>query len=130
MNRDRFRGSTSPRPAEWHLLHRGSVAQWIRARASEARSRGFDSLLAQDDFSNGYNWRRKALPHRGEEEEFEKTFFLFRCGIIEDDRREKKGVSIMAAAYLPSILVPLVGLVFPAIAMASLFLYIEKEEIV
>lgn len=35
----------------------------------------------------------------------------------------------MAAAYLPSILVPLVGLVFPAIAMASLFLYIEKEEI-
>ncbi len=56
MNRDRFRGSTSPRPAEWHLLHRGSVAQWIRARASEARSRGFDSLLAQDDFSNGYNW--------------------------------------------------------------------------
>ncbi len=70
------------------------------------------------------------MPHRGEEEEFEKTFFLFRCGIIEDDRREKKGVSIMAAAYLPSILVPLVGLVFPAIAMASLFLYIEKEEIV
>ena len=35
----------------------------------------------------------------------------------------------MAASYLPSILVPLVGLVFPAIAMASLFLYIEKEEI-
>ena len=36
----------------------------------------------------------------------------------------------MTAAYLPSILVPLVGLVFPAIAMASLFIYIEKEEIV
>jgi photosystem I subunit VIII len=36
----------------------------------------------------------------------------------------------MAASYLPSILVPLVGLVFPAVAMASLFLYIEKEEIV
>ena len=35
----------------------------------------------------------------------------------------------MAAAYLPSVLVPLVGLVFPAIAMASLFIYIEKEEI-
>lgn len=35
----------------------------------------------------------------------------------------------MAAAYLPSVLVPLVGLVFPAIAMASLFLYIEREEI-
>ena len=31
---------------------------------------------------------------------------------------------------LPSILVPLVGLVLPAIAMASLFFYIEREEIV
>jgi photosystem I subunit 8 len=41
----------------------------------------------------------------------------------------KKGIFIMAAAYLPSILVPLVGLIFPAIAMASLFLYIEQEEI-
>lgn len=36
----------------------------------------------------------------------------------------------MTAAYLPTILVPLVGLVFPAITMASLFLYVEKEEIV
>ena len=46
-------------------------------------------------------------------------------------RQERKKESLfMAAAYLPSILVPLVGLVFPAIAMASLFLYIEKEEIV
>lgn len=27
---------------------------------------------------------------------------------------------------LPSIFVPLVGLVFPAIAMASLFLYVQK----
>ena len=35
----------------------------------------------------------------------------------------------MLSLYLPSILVPLVGLVFPAIAMASLFLYIEKEQI-
>lgn len=35
----------------------------------------------------------------------------------------------MAAQILPSILVPLVGLVFPAIAMASMFLYIEQEEI-
>lgn len=30
--------------------------------------------------------------------------------------------------YLPSILVPLVGLVFPAIAMSFLFLYIERED--
>lgn len=35
----------------------------------------------------------------------------------------------MTASYLPSILVPLVGLVFPAIAMASIFVYIEKQEI-
>ena len=35
----------------------------------------------------------------------------------------------MTASILPSIFVPLVGLVFPAIAMASLFLYIEKDQI-
>ncbi|YP_717255.1 photosystem I subunit VIII (chloroplast) [Ostreococcus tauri] len=35
----------------------------------------------------------------------------------------------MAASLLPSIFVPLVGLVFPAVAMASLFLYIEKEQV-
>nr|YP_010455877.1 photosystem I subunit VIII [Tetraselmis marina]UUA64553.1 photosystem I subunit VIII [Tetraselmis marina] len=35
----------------------------------------------------------------------------------------------MAMSLLPSIFVPLVGLVFPAIAMASLFLYIEKDQI-
>lgn len=33
------------------------------------------------------------------------------------------------SSILPSILVPLVGLVFPAVAMASMFLYIEKEQI-
>jgi photosystem I subunit VIII len=36
----------------------------------------------------------------------------------------------MAAAFLPSILVPLVGIVFPAVAMAFLFLYIEREDAV
>nr|ARO91101.1 photosystem I reaction centre subunit VIII [Flintiella sanguinaria] len=35
----------------------------------------------------------------------------------------------MTAAYLPSILVPLVGLIFPAISMALLFIYIEQEDI-
>ncbi|MEM6522045.1 MAG: photosystem I reaction center subunit VIII [Cyanobacteria bacterium P01_C01_bin.70] len=34
----------------------------------------------------------------------------------------------MAASFLPAILVPLVGLVFPAVAMAFLFLYIERDE--
>jgi photosystem I subunit VIII len=29
---------------------------------------------------------------------------------------------------LPSVLVPITGLVFPAIAMAFLFLYIERED--
>lgn len=36
----------------------------------------------------------------------------------------------MTASYLPSIFVPLIGLVFPAITMASLFIYIEQEEII
>nr|YP_009116180.1 PsaI [Orthotrichum rogeri]YP_009136240.1 PsaI [Orthotrichum obtusifolium]YP_009629014.1 PsaI [Lewinskya incana]YP_009645931.1 photosystem I subunit VIII [Stoneobryum bunyaense]YP_009646013.1 PsaI [Ulota bruchii]YP_010188562.1 PsaI [Pseudanomodon attenuatus]YP_010188924.1 PsaI [Orthotrichum stellatum]YP_010189085.1 PsaI [Ulota hutchinsiae]YP_010587320.1 photosystem I subunit VIII [Anomodon rugelii]AJD22494.1 PsaI [Orthotrichum rogeri]AKC99492.1 PsaI [Orthotrichum obtusifolium]QBX99097. len=36
----------------------------------------------------------------------------------------------MTASYLPSILVPLIGLVFPAITMASLFIYIEQDEII
>jgi photosystem I subunit 8 len=35
----------------------------------------------------------------------------------------------MTAAYLPSILVPLVGLFFPGISMAFLFIYIEQEKI-
>ena len=35
----------------------------------------------------------------------------------------------MNATYLPSILVPLVGIVFPAFSMALLFLYIEKDDI-
>jgi photosystem I subunit 8 len=35
----------------------------------------------------------------------------------------------MLSDILPSILVPLVGLVFPAVAMASLFLYIESEQV-
>jgi photosystem I subunit 8 len=34
----------------------------------------------------------------------------------------------MPAAFLPSILVPLVGIIFPAVAMAFLFLYIERDE--
>jgi photosystem I subunit VIII len=33
----------------------------------------------------------------------------------------------MAASFLPSVLVPLVGLVFPAVAMALLFVYIEQD---
>ncbi|CAM9094924.1 unnamed protein product [Discosporangium mesarthrocarpum] len=35
----------------------------------------------------------------------------------------------MALSYLPSILVPLVGIIFPAIGMGFLFMYIEKDEI-
>lgn len=36
----------------------------------------------------------------------------------------------MAASFLPSIMVPMVGIVFPAVAMAFLFLYIEREDAV
>nr|YP_011027463.1 photosystem I subunit VIII [Sedum sediforme]WQN01797.1 photosystem I subunit VIII [Sedum sediforme] len=35
----------------------------------------------------------------------------------------------MTTLNLPYILVPLVGLVFPAMAMASLFLHIQKNKI-
>nr|YP_009519348.1 photosystem I reaction center subunit VIII [Pseudocodium devriesii]AYC65427.1 photosystem I reaction center subunit VIII [Pseudocodium devriesii] len=35
----------------------------------------------------------------------------------------------MTAAYLPEIFVPLVGLFFPVVAMASLFIYIESSSI-
>jgi len=34
----------------------------------------------------------------------------------------------MEAAYLPSILVPLVGLIFPAFSMALFFIYISVDE--
>ncbi|MCG6137594.1 MAG: photosystem I reaction center subunit VIII, partial [Nostoc sp. LLA-1] len=33
------------------------------------------------------------------------------------------------ASFLPSILVPLTGLVFPAVTMAFLLLYIERDDI-
>ncbi len=35
----------------------------------------------------------------------------------------------MAASFLPSILVPLTGLIFPAVTMAFFFLYIERDDI-
>ena len=35
----------------------------------------------------------------------------------------------MTADFLPSIFVPLVGLIFPAVVMASVFLYIENSVI-
>lgn len=40
------------------------------------------------------------------------------------------GNTCMAASYLPSVLVPLVGIIFPAVTMAFLFLYIEREDAV
>ena len=35
----------------------------------------------------------------------------------------------MVSAYLPSILVPIVGIVFPALSMALFFLYISMDDI-
>jgi photosystem I reaction center subunit VIII len=32
-------------------------------------------------------------------------------------------------SILPSLLVPLVGIIFPAIAMSTFFLYAEKDEL-
>lgn len=34
----------------------------------------------------------------------------------------------MAASYLPSIFVPIIGWIFPAITIAFLFIYIERED--
>nr|YP_009396137.1 photosystem I reaction center subunit VIII [Melanothamnus harveyi]ARW65478.1 photosystem I reaction center subunit VIII [Melanothamnus harveyi] len=36
----------------------------------------------------------------------------------------------MASSYLPSILTPIVGILFPGISMALLFIYIEQDSIV
>jgi photosystem I subunit 8 len=36
----------------------------------------------------------------------------------------------MVSAYLPSILVPLVGLIFPAFSMALFFIYISGDDII
>lgn len=38
-------------------------------------------------------------------------------------------IKSMAAAFLPSILVPIVGLVFPALSMALFFIYISIDDI-
>ena len=35
----------------------------------------------------------------------------------------------MTAAFLPAILIPLVGLIFPAISMALFFIYISIDDI-
>jgi len=35
----------------------------------------------------------------------------------------------MAAAFLPSILVPLVGIIFPAFSMALFFLFISLDNL-
>ncbi|MBC6429773.1 photosystem I reaction center subunit VIII [Nostoc sp. HG1] len=35
----------------------------------------------------------------------------------------------MAASFLPSILVPIIGLVLPTVTFAFLFLYIERDDI-
>ncbi len=35
----------------------------------------------------------------------------------------------MIAPYFPSILVPIIGIFLPALAIASLFVYIEKDTV-
>jgi photosystem I subunit VIII len=56
-----------------------------------------------------------------------------KSGFLNNDKGNNTNFYIkksMISAYLPSFFVPLVCLVFPAIAMAFLFVQIEKEEIV
>jgi len=35
----------------------------------------------------------------------------------------------MIASYFPAILVPIIGIFLPSVAMAILFVYIEKESV-
>jgi len=35
----------------------------------------------------------------------------------------------MLSTYFPSILVPIIGIFLPGVAMAALFIYIEKESV-
>jgi len=35
----------------------------------------------------------------------------------------------MTATFLPALLVPIVGLIFPALSMSLFFLYISKDDI-
>lgn len=37
-------------------------------------------------------------------------------------------LALFSASFLPSVLVPLTGLVFPSIAIAAFFLYAERED--
>jgi photosystem I subunit 8 len=52
-----------------------------------------------------------------------------KCFIPNNFIQNKEELNFMSASYLPSILVPLVGLVFPAVSMIGLFLYIEQQQI-
>ncbi|KXZ56369.1 hypothetical protein GPECTOR_1g327 [Gonium pectorale] len=47
--------------------------------------------------------------------------------IIADVASAASGYPFVPPAWAPSVFVPLTGLVLPAIAMATLFVYIEKE---
>jgi len=47
---------------------------------------------------------------------------------IERNLKLTKKVT-MIVSYLPAIFVPIVGIFLPGIAMATLFLYIEKESV-
>ena len=44
-------------------------------------------------------------------------------------KQYNKKIKIMIAPYFPSILVPIIGIFLPGLAMAALFIYIEKESV-
>jgi len=61
--------------------------------------------------------------------QFKGLVFIYFLVIIQGTPDISQRIHSMTHVDLPSILVPLVGLVFPAVIMASMFLYIEKEQI-
>lgn len=49
--------------------------------------------------------------------------------MIEEKNLQYNHYLIMTAAYLPSILVPIIGIIFPGLTMAFAFIYIEQDQI-
>lgn len=52
-----------------------------------------------------------------------------RKGETGKQRVDHYATTHVAASFLPSVLVPLTGLVFPAVAMAFMLLYMERDDI-
>jgi photosystem I subunit 8 len=60
---------------------------------------------------------------------FNYNIFSYTIYIINLQIKNFLKIKNMTAAFLPAILVPLVGLVFPALSMALFFLYVSVDDI-